>query len=110
LAELYLHGKLLYAAVLEKMTQGRFANANRKLDNPRQITDWRLWKTRADGLKAGIKACFPADTRFEDDCIKSLSERPRKRKLQCLPSPILTLLGQWRDIGAKLPLINGIGA
>ena len=99
LAELYLHGKLLYAAVLEKMTQSRFALAKRKLDNPRQLTDWRLWKTVADDLKAGIKACFPVDTRFVEDGIKSLSERPRKRTLQCLPSPILTLLQECREMG-----------
>lgn len=99
LAELYLHGKLLYAAALEKMAQSRFATAKRKLDNPRQLTDWRLWKTMADRLKAGIKACFPVNTGFEDDCIKSLSERPRKRTLQGLPSPILTLLRQAWDIG-----------
>ena len=94
LAELYLHGKLLYAAVLEKMTQNRFANARRKLDNPRRLTDWRLWRTVADDLKAGIKACFPADARFGDDVLRSLSERPRKRQLQGLPSPILALLNQ----------------
>jgi hypothetical protein len=99
LAELYLHGKLLYAAALEKMTQSRFANAKRKLDNPRQLTDWRPWKSVADGLKAGIKACFPADTRFDDDGIKSLSERPRKRTLQGLPSPILNLLEECREMG-----------
>ncbi|WML89048.1 transposase [Thiothrix subterranea] len=98
LAELYLHGKLLYAAVLEKMTQSRFANAKRKLDNPRRLTDWRLWKTVANDLNAGIKACFPVDARFEDDNIKSLSERPRKRTLQCLPSPILALLNQCREM------------
>ena len=98
LAELYLHGKLLYAAVLEKMTQSRFAKAKRKLDNPRQITDWRLWRTVADGLKAGIKACFPVDARFEDDNLKSLSERPRKRTLQDLPRPILALLNQCREM------------
>lgn len=99
LAELYLHGKLLYAAVLEKMTQNRFAKAKRKLDNPRQITDWRLWITVADGVKAGIKACFPVDSRFSHDNIKSLSERPRKRQLQCLPSPLLALLNQCREMG-----------
>lgn len=94
LAELYLHGKLLYAAVLEKMTQHRFAKAKRKLDHPRQITDWRLWRTVADDLNVGIKACFPVDARFTDDNIKSLSERPRKRQLQGLPHPILALLNQ----------------
>ena len=98
LAELYLHGKLLYAAMLEKMTQSRFANAKRKLDNPRQLTDWRLWKTVADDLNAGIKACFPVDARFGDDNIKSLSERPRKRTLQCVLSPIRALLNQCREM------------
>lgn len=98
LAELYLHGKLLYAAVLEKMTQSRFANAKRKLDNPRQLTDWRLWIAVANDLKAGIKACFPVDARFGDDNIKSLSERPRKRTLQCVPSPMLALLNQCREM------------
>ena len=98
LAELYLHGKLLYATVLEKMTQSRFANARRKLDNPRQLTDWRLWRTVADDLKAGIKACFPVDVRFRDDSIKSLSERPRKRTLQCLPNPLLALLNPCREM------------
>ena len=100
LAELYLHGKLLYAAVLEKMTQSRFANAKRKLDNPRQLTDWRLWRTVADDLKAGIKACFPTTVadRFVDDAIKSLSERPRKRTLQCLPSRMIALLNQCREM------------
>ena len=102
LAELYLHGKLLYAAVAEKMAQHRFANAKRKLDNPRQLTDWRLWRTVADRLKAGIEACFPVDARFADDTIKSLSERPRKRALQSLPNPILALLGECRESGACL--------
>ncbi|MBO0615049.1 hypothetical protein [Thiothrix fructosivorans] len=81
-------------AVLEKMTQSCFANAKRKLDNPRQLTDWRLWRTVADDLKA----CFPVDARFGDDNIKSLSERPRKRMLQCLPSPLLVLLNQCREM------------
>lgn len=102
LAELYLHGKLLYAAVLEKITQSRFAHAKRKLDNPRQLTDWRLWIAVANDLKAGIEACFPRKDRFTNDCLKSLSERPRKRTLQCLPSPIITLLNQCREMALSL--------
>lgn len=101
LAELYLHGKLLYAAVLEKMTQNRFAHARRKLDKPRQLTDWRLWQTVADGLKAAIKACFPTDASFGDDHLKSLSERPRKRGLQGLPCNILALLAECRVRGVS---------
>jgi hypothetical protein len=44
------------------------------------------------------KACFPVDARFGDDNIKSLSARPRKRMLQCLPSPLLVLLNQCREM------------
>jgi len=101
LAELYLYGKLLYAAVLEKMAQNRFANAKRKLDAPRTLTDWRLWRTVADDLNAGIKACFPVDGRFADDNLRSLSERPRKRNLQGLPCLVMTLLGQCREMGVS---------
>ena len=41
LAALYLHGKLLYAAVTAKIAQQRWPQATRKLDAPRQLTDWR---------------------------------------------------------------------
>lgn len=101
LAELYLHGKSLYAAVLEKMTQNRFAHARRKLDKPRQLSGWRLWQTVAGGLKAAIKACFPTDAGFGDGHLKSLSGRPRKRGLQGLPCHILALLAECRGTGVS---------
>ncbi len=43
LAELYLYGKLLYATVTAKIAQQRWPQATRKMDAPRQVTDWRLW-------------------------------------------------------------------
>jgi hypothetical protein len=91
LAELYLHGKLLFAAVIEKLSQNRFAAAHRKMDAPRQLTDWRLWQLVRDEIKMGLTACFPAQPRFSRDVIKSLSERHRKRILQQLPQAVLYL-------------------
>lgn len=99
LAELYLHGKLLYAAVTEKQVQHRFPSADRKLDAPRQLTDWRLWKTVADDLKSGIKGCFPALAKYKEDCLKSLAERPRNRRLQALPPRIMAWIDTCRELG-----------
>ena len=101
LAELYLHGKLLYAAVTEKIMQRRFPTACRKMDAPRQLTDWRLWQTVADDLKAGIKGCFPPSVRFAEDCLKSLAERRRKRSLQALPAKVMGWIKICRKLGVS---------
>ena len=106
LAELYLQGKLLYAAVIQKITQRRFAALKRTMDHPRQLTDCRLWHSVADEVKASIKACFPRRERFIADVIKSLCERPRKRSLQALPSDILQLIqpGQRLEVNDVLSM------
>lgn len=101
LAGLYLHGKLLYAAVTEKTAQQRFPAAGRKMDTPRQLTDWRLWQTVADDLKAGMKGCFPPLEKFKGDYLKSLSERPRKRSLQALPTAVIGWIETCRKLGVS---------
>lgn len=101
LAELYLHGKLLYAAVTEKIVQQRFPMADRKMDAPRQLTDWRLWQTVADDLKVGIKGCFPSQEKFKKDYLKSLAERPRRRGLQALPARVMGWIETCRKLGVS---------
>lgn len=101
LAELYLQGKLLYAAVTQKLVQSRLPFAARSMDKPRQLTDWRLWKSVAADVLAGVKACFPRKERFAADCILSLSERPRKRQLQSLPPEVLELIDTCRKLGVS---------
>jgi len=101
LAELYLHGKLLYAAVTEKIVQQRFPVVERKMDAPRQLTDWRLWQTVADDLKAGIKGCFPPRVEFTEACLRSLTERPRKRRLQALPTAAIGWIETCRRLGVS---------
>ena len=92
LAELYLHGKLLYAAVIEKIVQRRFAAVKRDDGSPPATHRLAIMGAVADEVKAGIKACFPIRERFIADAIKSLCERPRKRSLQALPTDILELI------------------
>ena len=99
LAELYLQGKLLYAAITQKVTQQRFSGVARSMDKPRQLTDWRLWITVSGDFRAAVKACFPRQERFREDCIKSLSERPRKRQLQGLPPAVLALMDTCQKLG-----------
>jgi hypothetical protein len=99
LAELYLQGKLLYVAITQKVTQQRFSGVARSMDKPRQLTDWRLWITVSGDFRAAVKACFPRQERFREDCIKSLSERPRKRQLQGLPPAVLALMDTCQKLG-----------
>lgn len=98
LAELYLYGKLLYAAVTAKIAQQRWPQAARKMDAPRQVTDWRLWRTVADELKGIFKASFTPKARFAKDYLKSVTERPRKRRLQSLPEEVHTLIERCREL------------
>ncbi|MCD2453031.1 transposase [Methylicorpusculum oleiharenae] len=101
LADLYLHGKLLFAAVTQKIVQRRFGRAATTMAGDRSITHWRLWRTIADEIKSGLTACLPKNERFIDDCIKSLCERPRKRKLQGLPGPVSELIAERRNLGVR---------
>jgi len=101
LAEVYLHGKLLFAAVTQKMAERRFGQAATRMDADRSLTHWRPWRLIAAEIKAGLKTCFPNNPRFLADCIKSLCERPRKRKLQALPVRVLALIHNCRDLGVS---------
>jgi hypothetical protein len=74
--------------------QRRFNPAATRMDAERSITSWRLWRKIAKEIKFGLKACFQKKGGFIDDCIKSLCERPRKRKLQGLPERVLELVAE----------------
>jgi hypothetical protein len=102
LAELYLYGKLLYAAVVEKITNRRFSRAMTGMVMDRKLTPWRLWDLINKELRAAVTACFPHHEQYELDAIKSVSERPRKRKLQTLPESIFDLINQCRRLGVSL--------
>jgi len=96
LAELYLYGKRLYAAVVEKITNRRFSRAMKGMVRDRRITPWRLWNLINEALRTAITTCFPYKEQYELDAIKSMTERPRKRKLQTLPESIFGLISDAR--------------
>lgn len=72
LAKVYLLGKLLYSLIIERRTL--------RLKRARDV-EWRLWKLIALRLKASIAFPNQLDHHIDDDVLKVLRERPRKRKL-----------------------------
>jgi hypothetical protein len=85
LAELYLYGKLLYAAVIEKIATRRFKPSPTNTMQDRTLTPWRLWVLVASDVQSWLMRSMPARIKYAADAKKALCERPRKRKLQTLP-------------------------
>lgn len=86
LAELWLHGKLLYAQLLERRARKRLGADWGRLDQARSATWWRVWKLfkqELDPLITGV--AFWKPERWAE-CVHRLAERPRRRGLQQLPA------------------------
>jgi DDE family transposase len=92
LAEVWLHGKLLYALMLERRMRRRLGDRWGRLDQERVGTWWRIWGMLKDEIAPMITgALFWQDTAWEA-CLKVLAERPRRRKLQQLPPEVINVL------------------
>src|SRR5512144_1657338 len=92
LASLWLHGKLLYALLLERRCRRLGGDQWGYLDQSRQATWWRSWHLMTAWMVTVIsrvtrwpKSQWPA-------CIKVMTERRRRRKLQTLPAAVQSLL------------------
>jgi hypothetical protein len=72
LAKVYLLGKLLYSLIVERRTL--------RLKRGRGV-EWRLWKIIAQQIKISIALPHRCDLQIDDEVLKALRERPRKRKL-----------------------------
>jgi len=102
LADLYLYGKLLYIVVVEKTANRRFSTAQTGMVKDRCITPWRLWSITTENLRSAIVSCFPYSEKYKADAEKSMTERPRKRKLQTLPDVIFNLIDVCRKSDLSL--------
>ena len=99
LAKVWLHGKLLYALVVERQARGRFGEQWASLDQEkRPATWWRLWKMVRTEMAAWISCSAYWKAENLEDCQKVLRERPRQRKLQTFPRRIRGLLWVCRDM------------
>jgi Transposase DDE domain len=92
LAEVWLHGKLLYALMLERRMRRQLGDSWGRLDHERLGTWWRIWGMLKDQIAPMITGAlfWPEDAWAA--CLKVLAERPRRRKLQQLPPEAIDLL------------------
>jgi hypothetical protein len=93
LAELYLYGKLLYVAVVERRSSCRFAgHVGLGLSQARVLTPWRMLQQASIEVQSALLMLFPPKQDQLDIYLHSLRERPRKRRLQTLPDDIYLLV------------------
>jgi hypothetical protein len=92
LAELWLHGKLLYALMLDRRMRRKLGDHWSRLDQQRTATWWRPWKLLADEIAPLIAPALFCSEPAWRSCLQVLAERPRRRKLQRLTDEALQLL------------------
>jgi hypothetical protein len=92
LAEVWLHGKLLYALMLERRMRRQLGDRWGRLDHERLSTWWRVWGMLKDEMAPMITGALFWREDAWAACLKVLAERPRRRKLQQLPPEAIDLL------------------
>ena len=101
LADLYLHGKLLYAWVIEKRLRRRCGDDWNRLDQPRQATPWRVLKLVQRELTSAISGVRQWDFRRWAEALQVMQERPRRRTLQTVPERIRQLIADCQARGVS---------
>ena len=94
LAEVWLHGKMLYALLVESLMRRQMGDSFSRLDWERTATWWRPYKMVQDEIAPIITGVmlWHCDAEAWDICLSVLSERPRNRKLQRLPVEVRDLI------------------
>src|SRR5262247_4111069 len=92
LAEVWLHGKLLYALMLERRMRRQLGDSWGRLDRERVGTWWRVWGMLKDEIAPLITGALFWKEDAWAACLKVLVERPRRRTLQRVPPEALDVL------------------
>ena len=77
---MWLHGKLLYALLLERRMRRQLGDTWSRLDHERLATWWRVWGMRKDEIAPMITGALFWKEEAWEACLKVLAERPRRRK------------------------------
>jgi hypothetical protein len=100
LGEVWVHGKLLYALVVEKRLGRSLGQDWRRMDRPREATPWRLLKMIRGQVDARILEAHRWKPENWPACFEVVKERPRRRKLQTLPAQVVRLKEAYQTQGA----------
>ena len=91
LADVWLHGKLLYALMLEQRMRRKVGDAWSHLDHERVATWWRAWGMLKEEMTPMITGALFWPDEVWGAYVKALAERPRRRKLQQLPPEVIVM-------------------
>lgn len=89
LAEVWLHGKLLYVLLLDRRRRRTMGEQWTWLDRVRTATWWRPWKLLRDEVAPRITGLLSCPRPQWVTCLQVLAERPRRRQLQRLPQEVI---------------------
>lgn len=92
LGKIWLHGKLLYACLIERRAHRRCGAEWTRLDGERRGSWWRVWRLIRDELTPLITLSQCLDVTFWPAALSALAERPRQRRLQRLPPSVVLWL------------------
>lgn len=101
LAEVYLHGKLLYAWIVEKRLCRRCGHDWHRLDQPRRATPWRIWTLLQRELTTAIHGARHWNVKRWPEALVVLQERRRRRTLQTVPERITQLIAECQAQGCS---------
>src|SRR5262245_21696919 len=91
LADVYVSSKILYQLIVEHTRRPTFGPGWGSLEQERQGPWWRCSKRVKARLDALLLAQWTWEAVSGHECFHVLRERPRKRKLQCLPRRVVAL-------------------
>jgi len=88
LADLWLHGKMLYALLVDKRMRRTLGEHWGHMDRERTATWWRPWKLMQQTLIPRLSGALSWPEEDWSDSLAVLAERPRRRTLQRLPEEL----------------------
>lgn len=96
LADLWIHGKLLYALMVQRRSERIIAPNQYDLDQADRITFWSVWQAIIDQIHPVITGVAFWRLDAWPQFLKVSSQRPRRRKLQTIPEIVLLFID--RDV------------
>lgn len=89
LGKVWLHGKMLYACLIERLAHRRCGPDWTRMDNERRGSWWRVWRLIRDELTPLITLSQCWDLSAWPVALTALAEGRRKRRLQRLPQLVV---------------------